>query len=224
VLTIQEREMVGAIRQRAKAARGFVPKADVDSLLAIIDRLESSANEGLTEEEVVFLTGLHPIAVVAKLKAQAAINAGIASDALTDRGLERLEEVERRVAGECVAICVLKSNPGYTGIATANYIADAICRRFGLPVPKSKCSMCGDTGRIVFTADDDIDCPSCRPTGPDPMPHCRQCGGSGWDHIPERDGGQPNCGACGGSGFASDVSGDPQYNERRDRRLEGRTP
>lgn len=175
--------------------------------------------------------------VIAKLQAQLAaakeaiaVAEGIAGDALNDRGLPRIEEVRRETATRMIEICrEVSMRTGYSAASTAWVAAKQIAKEFGAKIgdrPESKhyCAMCNDTGRIMFTADADIDCPSCRPAGPDPLPHCRQCGGSGWDHIPEYAGGRPNCGACGGSGYARQAPTDQQYDERRDRRIEERTP
>ena len=145
MLTASERVTVADIRKKHHAGmdRGYVD-CDVMSLLAIIDRITVLANEGLTEEDHAILLDYsgerltkHDQRVanlfykfgstIAAAKDEAALNAGLASDALMDRGLERLEECEKRTAEECAGIAVMA---GWQGSPTA--IATAIRRRFGL--------------------------------------------------------------------------------------------
>lgn len=207
MLTADEQNVVAEIRRLMKSESGWninpiFPPWCVANLLAIIDRLTALANEGLTEEEQHELDQAvnhsywskpaHWLRdAIRKLQAQVAMNAGIASDALVDRGLERLAEVEKRVAGECAAICssVEKVQGYYDGSATAGAAAYQIRRRFGLPTTIDTrhdtsqpdyewharegrtssdihlCTGCGGNGRIAFMADEDIDCPSCHGTG-----------------------------------------------------------
>lgn len=170
--------------------------ADADNIrtvLAAVRRHERLASEGLTEEELedveIFrnempagktIVGETVLHVIAKLQAQLAaakeaitVAEGIASDALEDRGLPRIEEVRRETARECAQLAF------HQGAINS---AQAIRRRFGETILMSQVS---DPNSFE---------PSVMPVV------CQRCNGYGCISHMDGTGGTDDCPACSGTG------------------------
>lgn len=162
---------------------------DISTILAAVRRHDRLASEGLTEEEQQHIEvigdrndlSIHDYgwmvaaSVIAKLQAQLAAAKertseaeGIASDALEDRGLPRIEEVRRETARQIAELnCITE------------YAAVRIRRRFSLAAPQpagtpqAVCQRCGGRGEVNQGQHNDPefdgdDCPDCAGTGRTP--------------------------------------------------------
>lgn len=181
---------------------------EIRTLLAALRRWDRLASDGLNERSIDFLNRYQSarvpgvpsdagefLEIVERLQAQltaakdaVTVAEGIASDALEDRGLPRLEEVRRETAEQCVKVAL-----GMDWSSRPSEVASKIKERLGLTAPADPQPV-----RAAETI-------------------CRRCRGAGSYRVDEqgeygRNIYSDTCRDCNGTGLAP---ADPQPDERQ---------